>query len=574
MAPSRSHVLNPMSSGKTPSGKSQAEEDTEAEGMQFEANPLYQHGKGPSGDTASQNRRSTHLEDFNPFDPFQHGESMNYHDNLGNTRRLDPSMFQHQYQHARQQRDDTFDPSYYPGEPGMHPSGMLSLDQFPPYDFDQHHGSGISRSQSFDLGLFPEHGGHTQSTDSPMPYPTHPDVNDVSVRPANIFDRAHMYPLNTQHSHPIHHMHEELAGVDPMRFQGKTTQGHARRAFPTQDRNPNPPPSHARTRQNPEIPPSDVATLPESNSFYSQSEIEIQALGHPSSRRTRRDTNAPPAASLPHRGSAQGVKSAPKKGHATRSKIPRRSVRSNQGAPMEAYLPAQIDVPTSPTAEELENARTPRKREALITWYRRLSELVQFKLVNGHTNVPQQYDTNHSLGIWVNKQRMEKKAMDAGEKSSMTPEKVRLLEKAGFIWAKRKGQAAWEERFRELQHFQAQNGHCDVPTKNKKNRALGRWVSTQRSNYKKYKKGVGTLRPKTDEEEMERRIRCLEGIGFKWSLLPGSYSNEEEEEEEETDSNDEDEGSAVNQSQSIRRSQRNKGKGDGVDYLNPSFDEI
>lgn len=57
-------------------------------------------------------------------------------------------------------------------------------------------------------------------------------------------------------------------------------------------------------------------------------------------------------------------------------------------------------------------------------------------------------------------QRMEKKGMDAGEKTSMTPEKVRLLEKAGFIWAKRKGQAAWEEKFRELQQFQTQNGHC------------------------------------------------------------------------------------------------------------------
>lgn len=57
-------------------------------------------------------------------------------------------------------------------------------------------------------------------------------------------------------------------------------------------------------------------------------------------------------------------------------------------------------------------------------------------------------------------QRMEKKAMEAGEKSSMTMEKVRLLEKAGFIWAKRKGQAAWEDKFRELQQFQKEHGHC------------------------------------------------------------------------------------------------------------------
>jgi hypothetical protein len=59
-------------------------------------------------------------------------------------------------------------------------------------------------------------------------------------------------------------------------------------------------------------------------------------------------------------------------------------------------------------------------------------------------------------------QRMMKKELDAGKKCGITPEKVRLLEKAGFIWAKRKGQAAWEEKFRELQQFQIQNGHCEL----------------------------------------------------------------------------------------------------------------
>jgi hypothetical protein len=84
-------------------------------------------------------------------------------------------------------------------------------------------------------------------------------------------------------------------------------------------------------------------------------------------------------------------------------------------------------------------------------------------------------------------------------------------------------------------------------------------VSTQRSNYKKYKKGVGTLRPKTDEDEMERRIRCLEGIGFKWSLLPGNSSNEEEEEDEEDEdsgSNEEDEDDPDNDKKPSPRSKR------------------
>jgi hypothetical protein len=57
---------------------------------------------------------------------------------------------------------------------------------------------------------------------------------------------------------------------------------------------------------------------------------------------------------------------------------------------------------------------------------------------------------------------MMKKDLDAGKKCGITLEKVHLLEKAGFIWAKRKGQAAWEEKFGELQQFQTQNGHCKL----------------------------------------------------------------------------------------------------------------
>ncbi|KAL3930038.1 MAG: hypothetical protein SGARI_004598 [Bacillariaceae sp.] len=119
--------------------------------------------------------------------------------------------------------------------------------------------------------------------------------------------------------------------------------------------------------------------------------------------------------------------------------------------------------------------------------------------------------------------------MDNNEKSSMTSEKVRLLEMAGI--------QAWEDKFRELQRYQQQHGHCNVPTKNRANRALGRWVSTQRSNYKKFKLGKGNLRPNTDEDETKRRIRCLKGIDFQWSLLARDSSeeddgNEETEEEE------------------------------------------
>lgn len=55
---------------------------------------------------------------------------------------------------------------------------------------------------------------------------------------------------------------------------------------------------------------------------------------------------------------------------------------------------------------------------------------------------------------------MEKKAKDGGKASSMTKDKAQLLEEAGFVWAKRKGQTAWEEKFRELHEYLQKNGDC------------------------------------------------------------------------------------------------------------------
>ena len=55
---------------------------------------------------------------------------------------------------------------------------------------------------------------------------------------------------------------------------------------------------------------------------------------------------------------------------------------------------------------------------------------------------------------------MEKKAKDAGKPSSLTDDKINMLEEVGFIWAKRKGQAAWDEKFHELQDYKLKYGNC------------------------------------------------------------------------------------------------------------------
>ena len=141
-------------------------------------------------------------------------------------------------------------------------------------------------------------------------------------------------------------------------------------------------------------------------------------------------------------------------------------------------------------------------------------------------NVPQQFPENHSLGIWVNKMRMERKKWDTGsERTSLTEHKIEMLESIDFIWAQNhKGEIGWERRFQEIQKFKRKHGHCNVPTKSAENRALGRWVSTQRTMYKNYMKGfVGKSLTK---EEQERRIFLLLKEGFLFSMIPNGHDED------------------------------------------------
>eukprot|EP00585_Thalassiosira_rotula_P004067 CAMPEP_0196141100 /NCGR_PEP_ID=MMETSP0910-20130528/8772_1 /TAXON_ID=49265 /ORGANISM="Thalassiosira rotula, Strain GSO102" /LENGTH=745 /DNA_ID=CAMNT_0041402137 /DNA_START=124 /DNA_END=2361 /DNA_ORIENTATION=- len=146
------------------------------------------------------------------------------------------------------------------------------------------------------------------------------------------------------------------------------------------------------------------------------------------------------------------------------------------------------------------------------SWERRYSELLEFKRLHNHCEVPQNYVENTSLGTWVNKQRMEQKNRIEGKNSSLNDSRLERLQRIGFRWAKRKGQASWDEKFNELVAYKARFGNCHVPTKYKDNTALGRWVSTQRAEYKKYQEGQAKTSMNTD------KIRRLESIGFAWFM--------------------------------------------------------
>jgi hypothetical protein len=105
-------------------------------------------------------------------------------------------------------------------------------------------------------------------------------------------------------------------------------------------------------------------------------------------RRTSRRTHSGRSHSTGKHGAP--VKESPKRGGRTLSKASRRAAPRATGrspAYSSPFGPPYVDstVHTSPTPQELAEARTPRKQEALRNWHQRLNDLRDFKAMHGHS---------------------------------------------------------------------------------------------------------------------------------------------------------------------------------------------
>lgn len=75
-------------------------------------------------------------------------------------------------------------------------------------------------------------------------------------------------------------------------------------------------------------------------------------------------------------------------------------------------------------------------------WEERLQELLEFKRIHGHCNVPTNYEANPPLAVWIKRQRQIYKKHQDGEQNSMTQYRITQLETIGFAWEFRKKNAA------------------------------------------------------------------------------------------------------------------------------------
>lgn len=131
-----------------------------------------------------------------------------------------------------------------------------------------------------------------------------------------------------------------------------------------------------------------------------------------------------------------------------------------------------------------------------IRWHEKFTELCEFRILHGHTNVPQQ---KGELGTWVATQRKNFKK----GKTCLTPKRIKMLESIGFLWYVHN---YWIDNFEALKSYKAKHGHTNVIFSDGE---LGKWVRDQRSQY-------SLLKRNKKSSITEERIRDLESIGFSW----------------------------------------------------------
>jgi hypothetical protein len=106
------------------------------------------------------------------------------------------------------------------------------------------------------------------------------------------------------------------------------------------------------------------------------------------------------------------------------------------------------------------------------------------------------------------RQRRQYKLLEEGKATTLTPDRLELLNSLGFVWDSH--EVNWSEKFGALLAFKRDNGDCNVPS-NFVDKKLATWVKCQRRQYKLHFAQRGS-------SMTEARIAALNKIDFLWEI--------------------------------------------------------
>lgn len=144
---------------------------------------------------------------------------------------------------------------------------------------------------------------------------------------------------------------------------------------------------------------------------------------------------------------------------------------------------------------------------------KRLYDLQAFREKFGHCRVPKRYAPNKTLGNFVNKTRQMYRKYNERKKSSMTPERIEVLNLMGFDWGTERIKPnvsessgmtlAWKEKLKEFKRYKETHGDAKIPSSS----SLARWCVRQRREYQHLNMG--------EKSSMtEEKIAALKSVNF------------------------------------------------------------
>ena len=138
----------------------------------------------------------------------------------------------------------------------------------------------------------------------------------------------------------------------------------------------------------------------------------------------------------------------------------------------------------------------------ISNWEKLFGDLLEFKRIHGHCNVPNRWPDNPKLRRWVFTQR------EFFKNGTLNEERITRLTLIGFEWDIL--ESNWKEMYSKLQVFKENIGHCNVPRNWPENQDLSHWVSTQRSRYRNSLLSAD-------------RVERLAQIGFVWDTVQTAW---------------------------------------------------
>ena len=136
-------------------------------------------------------------------------------------------------------------------------------------------------------------------------------------------------------------------------------------------------------------------------------------------------------------------------------------------------------------------------------WEGLFRRLALFRQAHGHCKVPDDWQPDPELAVWVTEQRR------LWQRDKLDGRRQRRLEEVGFVWDPEA--AHWEALFAALERFKWLYGHARVADVLPEKPDLGEWAKAQRQAWEK-----GRIDPE--------RQRRLDEVGFVWDLEAADWA--------------------------------------------------